>query len=70
MLKELCSRTCSQDREEQLWLYGDAHVGGMSSVYASFCTGVVQGTVFSVIWAVVKGRAFGLAQRFVTPVTA
>lgn len=71
LLRELCCRTCSQDREEQRWLYGDAHVGGMSSVYASFCTGVLQGTVFSVIiWAVVEGRTFGLAQRFVTPVTA
>lgn len=71
LLKELCSRTCSQNREEQRWLYEDARVGGMSSVYASFCTGVPQGTVFSVIiWAVIESRTFSLAQRFVTPVTA
>lgn len=71
LLEELCSRTCSQDGEEQCWLYEDAGVGGMSSVYVLFCTGLLWGTAFSVtVQAVFKSKVLGLAQGYVTPVSA
>ena len=71
LLEEPCSRTCSQDEEEQHRLYEDTGVGGMSSVYASFCTGLPWGAAFSVtIQPVFKSKVFGLAQRYVTPVSA
>jgi len=71
LLDELCSRTCSQDGEEQRWLYEDAGVGGMSFVYAAFCSGLPWGTAFSMtIQAAFKSKVLGLAQRYVTPVSA